>query len=100
MKTELPPELGKITTQSISDSKRLQKSAEATRLDVVRQPSDLELVVRNSDLALSEQVESAMRLAEFDAGKVRQISAAIREGNYPLDARRIAESFVPLEKLL
>jgi len=89
-----------MAAQIISDNNRLQKPGEVTRPDVGRQPVNAELVARTSDLMLSERLESALRQAEFDENKVRQISDAIREGNYPLDARRIAESFVPLEKLL
>ena len=37
---------------------------------------------------------------DFDADKVERIKQAIRDGNYPLDSRRIAESFVALEKLV
>ncbi len=55
---------------------------------------------RISDLALSESIGVAMKSAEFDLDKVNQISEAIRMGNYPLDARKIAESFIPLEQLL
>ena len=35
----------------------------------------------------------------FDAAKVASIKQAIANGNYPLDARRIAESFVSLEQM-
>jgi negative regulator of flagellin synthesis FlgM len=100
MKTVLPPDVGKIAAQTISENSRLQKSAETARSELVRQPLSPELVAQGNDLMLSGALESAMRQAEFDENKVRLISEAIREGNYPLDARRIAESFVPLEKLL
>jgi len=36
----------------------------------------------------------------FDQGKVASIKQAIASGNYPLDAKRIAESFVALEKMI
>ena len=35
----------------------------------------------------------------FDAAKVASIKQAIANGNYPLDARRMAESFVSLEQM-
>ena len=47
-----------------------------------------------------------MQLAEdiattgMDQKKVDQIKLSIEEGSYPLDNRKIAESFIPLEKLL
>jgi flagellar biosynthesis anti-sigma factor FlgM len=36
----------------------------------------------------------------FDRAKVDAIKAALREGTYPLDSRKIAESFVALERLI
>ncbi|MCG3773255.1 MAG: hypothetical protein JW395_0059 [Nitrospira sp.] len=35
----------------------------------------------------------------FDADKVASIRQAIARGNYPLDANKIAESFVALERM-
>lgn len=100
MNTVLPPDINKLTAQSITEKSRLQKSGETSRSDAARQPAAPELPPQVSDLVLSEKFSTAMKSAEFDENKVRQISDAIRQGNYPLDARRIAESFVPLEKLL
>lgn len=100
MNTVLPMDINKLTAQTITDKNRLQKAGDASRMDAARQPVAPELTPQVSDLALSEKVSSAMKSAEFDENKVRQISDAIRQGNYPLDARRIAESFVPLEKML
>ena len=31
---------------------------------------------------------------------LQEIKTALEQGNYPLDNKKIAESFVPLEKLL
>ena len=36
----------------------------------------------------------------FDAAKVEQIRTALSQGQYPLDAKRIAESFTQLESLI
>jgi negative regulator of flagellin synthesis FlgM len=36
----------------------------------------------------------------FDRSKVEAIKQALRDGNYPLDSRRIAESFVAIERLI
>ncbi len=46
--------------------------------------------------------EAARLISEpaFDQGKVATIKQAIASGNYPLDAKRIAESFVALEKMI
>jgi negative regulator of flagellin synthesis FlgM len=37
---------------------------------------------------------------DFDRAKVDSIKAALQEGNYPVNPRRIAENFVSLEKLI
>ena len=36
----------------------------------------------------------------FDQGKVAMIKQAVASGNYPLDAKRIAESFAALEMMI
>lgn len=37
---------------------------------------------------------------DFDRAKVDAIKAALQQGNYPVNPRKIAESFVSLEKLI
>ena len=49
----------------------------------------------------TEMVKLAMsKSSDFDEAKVESIKRAIKEGNYPLDSRRIAESFLSLESLI
>ncbi len=59
-----------------------------------------ELVTPESEVALSESVTEAIELAEFDAAKVEALRLAIMEGNYPLDAKRIAENMIDLERMI
>ena len=49
---------------------------------------------------LSESVVRAIEDAKFDAAKVEALRLAIMEGNYPLDAKRIAENMLDLERLI
>lgn len=56
--------------------------------------------VEPSTVEVSPALKSALVEADFDAAKVEAIKTAIEQGNYPLDDSKIAESFVPLEKLL
>jgi len=56
--------------------------------------------VLDEKLELSETARRSMADPSFDRAKVDAIKAALREGNYPLDSRRIAESFVALERLV
>ena len=53
-----------------------------------------------SEVQLSEEVASAIEAAEFDAAKVEALRLAIMDGNYPLDAKRIAENMLNLERLI
>ena len=53
-----------------------------------------------SAVALSESVTETIELAEFDAEKVEALRLAIMEGNYPLDAKRIAENMINLERMI
>lgn len=57
--------------------------------------------VSNDDtLELSAIAQRAMQTDVFDRDKVEAIKQAIRDGQYPLDARRIAESFQTIESLI
>lgn len=52
------------------------------------------------EFVLSEVSRNALQAETFDRGKVDAIKQALREGNYPLDSRRIAESFLAIERLI
>lgn len=57
----------------------------------------------DDELVLSEAAMAAFRSGgddSFDSDKVAAIKQAISSGNYPLDSRRIAESFVTLERMI
>lgn len=54
----------------------------------------------SDQVSLSPEMTKALEDATFDAAKVANIKEAIENGNYPLDARKIAENFVALEKLI
>jgi negative regulator of flagellin synthesis FlgM len=51
-------------------------------------------------IALSDSVVKAIEGSKFDAAKVEALRLAIMEGNYPLDAKRIAENMVDLERMI
>ena len=53
-----------------------------------------------SEVQLSDEVEKTIEVAEFDAAKVEALRLAIMDGNYPLDAKRIAENMISLERLI
>jgi negative regulator of flagellin synthesis FlgM len=64
-------------------------------------PKPAERAVPKDDmLSLSDVAQKAMAEPEFDRAKVDGIKQAIRDGNYPLNARRIAENFVAIEQMI
>lgn len=48
----------------------------------------------------SEVAKQAMSSEPFDQAKVDAIKQAIQDGQYPLDSRRIAESFLAVERMI
>jgi flagellar biosynthesis anti-sigma factor FlgM len=91
---------------SISRSVRLDTSADSRTKKIeedqgeisrtLRTPEDL----RKDKVELSGVQEKAMASPAFDEEKVNRIKQAIRDGQYPLDSKRIAESFVALERVI
>ncbi len=55
---------------------------------------------RDVELRLSPSAKQAMAEPAFDRNKVEAIKQAIQDGSYPVNARRIAESFAAMEKLI
>jgi negative regulator of flagellin synthesis FlgM len=55
---------------------------------------------KRDQVELSESVVRAIEDAKFDAAKVEALRLAIMEGNYPLDAKRIAENMLDLERMI
>jgi len=63
------------------------------------QVSDQKNAVQKSD-SLNTIAQSLAAESGFDQNKVNTIKQQIKSGNYPLDSRKIAESFLSLEKLI
>tara|TARA_B110000977_G_C10936819_1_gene439290 strand:+ start:156 stop:473 length:318 start_codon:yes stop_codon:yes gene_type:complete len=58
------------------------------------------IVETTDNVELSELAAKALSNAEFDQDKTTRIKEAIEQGNYPLDHKRLAESFLALEQLI
>ena len=52
------------------------------------------------EVQLSELARKSLAQPQFDSNKVDAIKRAIQQGQYPIDARRIAEHFVALERMI
>ena len=98
-------------TDTITNSNSMNVGAKAA-VDAVKQnnagqssaikPALTEAVSKaiDSTVELSGTLKAELAIAEYDAQKVADIRLALEEGNYPLDDKKIAESYIPLEKLL
>jgi len=91
MRSVVPESTGKKdlraekTSAPTPDAKALDASTSEAQVDQVE---------------LSESVVRAIEDAKFDAAKVEALRLAIMEGNYPLDAKRIAENMLDLERMI
>jgi negative regulator of flagellin synthesis FlgM len=56
--------------------------------------------VESDSLELSNVSQRVNSQPEFDRSKVEAIKQSLRNGSYPLNPRRIAESFVALEQMI
>jgi len=69
--------------------------------DSVATPADAARRSPGADeVVLTNVMQKAMDAPSYDQAKVENIKKAIKDGQYPLDPRRIAESFNALEKLI
>ncbi len=84
---------------SVRQAARAEKRASAP-VGLAAQEAPAASAPQGDEVRLSDVARQAMREPEFDRAKVESIKTAIRDGQYPLDARRIAESFVALERMI
>ncbi len=68
--------------------------------DPTKAASATPAAAKDDQLVLSEVAQRAMAEPGFDRAKVEAIKQAIQDGSYPMNSRRIAESFVAMEKLI
>ena len=86
-------------TQSIAPKQAISTSTPGQKGPITA-PTPAASVVEDSSVTLSTQLAEDIATTGMDQQKVDQIKLSIEEGSYPLDNRKIAESFIPLEKLL
>lgn len=74
----------------------------ARQTDTATRPSQEPAAPRAGDdeVALSNVAQRAMAQPDFNRAKVDAIKQAIQNGQYPLNPRKIAESFVALEQMI
>jgi negative regulator of flagellin synthesis FlgM len=96
-------QLDSLSRQSLDKKGKADETVSATA-----PPSESEIAARKAAAAAQDApsvgfAEVQQRLKQepdFDRAKVDAIKHAIQNGQYPLNPRRIAESFVALEQLI
>ena len=83
-----------ITPKKAIDSKNRQSTK------AIEGDTPIDTKSTDSSVELSTKLKDEIASVGFDSKKVSQIKQSIEQGNYPLDDRKIADSFIPLEKLL
>jgi len=87
---------GRLTSAVKPDA---SKADQEQRLRLVKSESASQPVASDT-VELSAVAQQDLSRAEFDQAKVEQIKQALADGSYPIDPRRVAESFASIEKLL
>lgn len=92
---------------ALNDARARNAAGKPEALDGRGEPGQGAGVVPSSPMAptddqllLSDVALQAMKTDSFDRAKVEAIKSAIQQGEYPLDARRIAESFYAIEQMI
>ena len=92
--------LGRTAQADLAAENRLKKIEDDKRNAVQSGQAPRAAEPADDRVELSGIDARAMAAPDFDSEKVERIKQAIRDGNYPLDAQRIAESFVSLERMI
>lgn len=87
-----PNSVERLAAERAKNADKADKAADAPAARPPAQAGD--------QLELSAAARTASAEPEFDRAKVEAIKRQVQEGNYPLDPRRIAESFASLEQMI
>lgn len=88
-----------IPNNGLSVNADYTKTAKTKLKEVAEQPAPPASTPEDR-VEVSDSAMRALAQSGFDAAKVASIKKAIADGNYPLNARRIAESFTALENMM
>ena len=87
-------------TQLDSGARATEKGKKETKTSSLASAASTPAPVGQDEAHVSEAVQKVMAEPAFDQAKVESIKQALRNGQYPLDSRRIAENFVAIEKMI
>lgn len=85
----------------VATENRLKKAEDAKLAAYDRaKAAEAENRTQADAVELSNVAEQVKASPDIDQAKIDSIKQAIRDGNYPLDPRRIAESFAAFERMI
>jgi flagellar biosynthesis anti-sigma factor FlgM len=86
--------------QMDSSTRAVSAKAQEGTAEAQADPRVAPVPPQSDEVQLSELAQKAMQEPEFDRAKVEAIKLAIQQGMYHIDSRRIAESFLAVEKMI
>jgi negative regulator of flagellin synthesis FlgM len=99
--TDLISSKGRMATSGPSNRELMEKAEGRKSAAPASEAASSALAPAASDeFVLSDVAKQAMNGDTFDQAKVDAIKKAIQDGQYPLDSRRIAESFMAVERMI
>jgi len=99
--TDLISSKGRMATSGPSNRELMEKAEGRKSAAPASEAASSALAPATSDeFVLSDVAKQAMSGDTFDQAKVDAIKKAIQDGQYPLDSRRIAESFLAVERMI
>ena len=85
---------------ALDKANRKSSSKDSVALDSSAPASPTAKTLSPDELHLSNVAARAMAEPDFDRAKVESIKQAIQDGQYPLNPRKIAESFHAIEQMI
>ena len=94
----VPTGAGRANSDKVTEKNDMGSTA---NVNLTPSPADQAKSAPVADqVVLSNVMQKAQNAPGFDQAKVDSIKKAIKDGQYPLDPKRIAESFNALERLI
>jgi negative regulator of flagellin synthesis FlgM len=97
--TDLISSKGRMAPSGPSNRELMEK-ADGRKTSAANAESSAPAPLVRDEFVPSEVAKQAMSSEPFDQAKVDSIKQAIQDGQYPLDSRRIAESFLAVERMI
>ena len=97
--TDLISSKGRMATSGPSNRELMEKAEGRKSSTSDAAPSSPAPAV-SDEFVPSDVAKQAMSSEPFDQAKVDSIKQAIQDGQYPLDSRRIAESFMAVDRMI